>query len=551
MELADRTLKHSIDHEHIAGEDLVAIRNYSNTLAHALDDVHRQGWIQGDFKPLNTGAVGMTWKLLDFDCSCQVDEPFGNKIPSSCYCPPEMANVLLGAMDDQGKVSGAKLVKYKASVAYDLWSFGVVLYHLCFGMPLWLSNTNDDVRIDDLRILALESDLSQLRSVLDKATEERQTAFNADELKTAIALLRKLLEPDAEKRLAHFAGAESCMASVLAEPFFQAEAYDKNLSPITGIPNKAAYDLLLKKAPEGRLRCVYSIDMANLKVLNEWPGLSHDKADEVLTWYAKKLEKEASQIEDHALVQAAGAYHMHGDEFCVVACAAQDVDEAAFTAQAHATLLKMAAIQYRQPGYYPETYLRIGALCASDADYEKADILQDGVGKQLKLDYPDRSKICPLAGRRNFLFESVDIDSTAQQPEAADTLRAELKAAREEAKEAKAHGETEMARREAKSREEAETARGETETARGVAEAAEGNKWDKPPHGCCARCSEYSRQWATARGWNTTCASTLACACTQRALHALQRTVIVAPGMWERGTREGQGIKGVCTVRVL
>ena len=26
-----------------------------------------------------------------------------------------------------------------------------------------------------------------------------------------------------------------------------------------------------------------------------------------------KLEKEASQIKDHALVQAADAYHMHGD----------------------------------------------------------------------------------------------------------------------------------------------------------------------------------------------------------------------------------------------
>jgi hypothetical protein len=30
-------------------------------------------------------------------------------------------------------------------------------------------------------------------------------------------------------------------------------------SEITGIPNKTAYDLQLKKAPEGRLRCVYGI----------------------------------------------------------------------------------------------------------------------------------------------------------------------------------------------------------------------------------------------------------------------------------------------------
>jgi len=330
-----------------------------------------------------------------------------------------MAKALLHAMNDQGKVSGAKLVEYKASVAYDLWSFGVVLYHLCFGRPLWLTNTNDNVGNDDLRILALaaESDSSQLlRSVLDKAMEldkamgERQTAPKVDELKTAVALLRKLLEPHADKRLAHFKFAKSCMASVLAEPFFQAESYDKNLSPITGIPNKAAYDLLLKQAPQGRLRCVYSIDMANLKVLND--GSSHDEADVVLKWYAEQLQKEASRLKEHALVQDAGAYHVHGDEFCVVVCAAQGVDEAAFTVQAQETLRKIAAIQYinKQKPSYPETYLRIGALCAPDADYEKADVLQNLVGKQLKRDYPDRSKVCPLAGRCNYRFESADVD---------------------------------------------------------------------------------------------------------------------------------------------
>jgi len=33
--------------------------------------------------------------------------------------------------------------------------------------------------------------------------------------------------------------------------------------------------------------------------------------------------------------------------------------------------------------------------------------LQDLVGKRLKLDYPDRSKVCPLANRCNHSFESV------------------------------------------------------------------------------------------------------------------------------------------------
>ena len=61
-----------------------------------------------------------------------------------------------------------------------------------------------------------------------------------------------------------------------------------------------------------------------------------------------------------------------------------------------------------------------------------------------------------------------------------ETLRAELKAAREEATEAKAHGQTEMARREAESCEEAEMARG-------LAKAADQGETLDKPQGC--RCS--------------------------------------------------------------
>eukprot|EP00964_Phaeocystis_antarctica_P016637 scaffold9159_cov44-Phaeocystis_antarctica.AAC.3 len=129
LELADRNLKHTIDHEQIAGKDWPAIRHIASNLGLALDHVHAQGGIHADFKPLNAVGDRDTWKIIDFDVFCKVGERFGNKVPSSGFCPPEMARVLLRAMDDQGKVDGAKLIEYKASKAYDLWSFGVVLYH--------------------------------------------------------------------------------------------------------------------------------------------------------------------------------------------------------------------------------------------------------------------------------------------------------------------------------------------------------------------------------------------------------------------------------------
>ena len=222
MQLADRTLLHTIDHEHFAGEDFPAIRHIVNNLASALDDMHDQGkgGIHADFKPLNAVGDRDTWKIIDFDVFCKVGQPFGNKAPSSGYCPPEFARVLLRAMNDQGEVDGAKLCEYMASVAYDLWSFGVVLYQLCFGRPLWLTDINDNVTPEDLRILASEPDLP-LRRALDKALNKGEIHSAKIELKAAAVLLRKLLEPDEKKRLDHFYKADSSMRGVLEEPFFQ------------------------------------------------------------------------------------------------------------------------------------------------------------------------------------------------------------------------------------------------------------------------------------------------------------------------------------------
>ena len=220
MQLADRTLLQTIDHDQLAGKDFIAIRNIVDDLAYALDAAHAKKGIHADFKPLNAVGDGTAWKIIDFDVFCQLDHPFGGKPPSSGYCPPEMARVLLRAMDDQGEVNGEKLAEYKASIAYDLWSFGVVLYHLCYGRPLWLTDINDNAAPEDLRTLASEPDLP-LQRALDKALNKGETRSASIDLKAATDLLRKLLEPDEKKRLEHFHNADSPMRGVLEEPFFQ------------------------------------------------------------------------------------------------------------------------------------------------------------------------------------------------------------------------------------------------------------------------------------------------------------------------------------------
>ncbi|MEC9399137.1 MAG: hypothetical protein VX475_16050, partial [Myxococcota bacterium] len=153
LELGDRSLFETISHEHIVGHDFFAVRKIAADLASALGHLHKKGRIHADLKPLNAVRIDGSWRLIDLDISCAVGRAFGAKVPTSGYCPPEMAKVLLDATNAAtGDVRVAELQKYaRASVAYDLWSFGVLLFELVFGHPLWLMDpaggiaTRDDL----------------------------------------------------------------------------------------------------------------------------------------------------------------------------------------------------------------------------------------------------------------------------------------------------------------------------------------------------------------------------------------------------------------------
>ena len=195
------------------------MRHIAADLARALDHLHENDRIHADLKPLNAVRVGGSWRLIDLDISCAVGRAFGTKVPTSGYCPPEMAKVLLDATDAAtGDVRVAELQKYAcASVAYDLWSFGVLLFELVFDHPLWLMDPAGGIaKLDDMEKLT-----NWDRRALNRAFKNARCADSADAV-TAKALLCKLLEPDAAERLRHFEpGVE--MSSVLKEPFFQAD----------------------------------------------------------------------------------------------------------------------------------------------------------------------------------------------------------------------------------------------------------------------------------------------------------------------------------------
>ena len=175
LERGERSLFDAIGHDHIAGVNIPLIRNLATDIVTALGHLHGHGRIHADIKPLNVVCVGSTWQLIDMDVACVLGEGFGTKAPSSAYCPPEMAKVLLAATDGPtGAVDTAALGAYKADIAYDLWSLGVVLFHLLTGRSLWHANQADDVA--DLRALCAWQ-LDSLEAELATALRRPPTAI--------------------------------------------------------------------------------------------------------------------------------------------------------------------------------------------------------------------------------------------------------------------------------------------------------------------------------------------------------------------------------------
>ncbi|KAJ8601597.1 hypothetical protein CTAYLR_008457 [Chrysophaeum taylorii] len=226
LELADCTLAETLSRGHVVA-DFPLTRHIASDLALALDHLHKMGRIHADFKPLNAVRIGSNWLLIDMDASRALGEPLGTKLPSTGYCPPEMAKVLLNAAArETGKVDATRLREYAANVAHDLWSFGCVLFLLVFGKPLLLVDFNDDVAIDLLEQLACVPDATALECMLEKQLHPGPSA--TDDLKAACVLLRELLEPDGAKRLKNFTKKGKSPMRVLLddEPFFTGKDLD-------------------------------------------------------------------------------------------------------------------------------------------------------------------------------------------------------------------------------------------------------------------------------------------------------------------------------------
>jgi serine/threonine protein kinase len=114
----------------------------------------------GDLKPKNLIRVGTSGiRIIDLDASAKIGTQLKLAKYSSAFIPPEMIHIdattgepIIKQQPEPGTTAAYELVT--ASAAYDSWSLGVVLYHLCSGKPLLFCDDEDNIETVDLLALA-------------------------------------------------------------------------------------------------------------------------------------------------------------------------------------------------------------------------------------------------------------------------------------------------------------------------------------------------------------------------------------------------------------
>ena len=263
MPAADRTLDAIFRSER---PDIAHVRVLMKEIAEALAHLHQNNIIHGDLKMLNILRVDGRMRLIDLDAACTFDETAGCKF-SSGVLPPEMFayltveeseqfttywkriftkdpkwtstdEVKLGQADSElwekvkSRITDGKLVVVKtfamddnkpmkkpivvglpyekdlvkASVAIDMWAFGVLLYYLISASPLLSVNRDEDL---------LDKDYARILEWADKDDKMLKEMIEAHiRLKDSSAadLLLNLLHPNPALRWD--------VASVLKSDFF-------------------------------------------------------------------------------------------------------------------------------------------------------------------------------------------------------------------------------------------------------------------------------------------------------------------------------------------
>ena len=189
MPAADRTLQRVMAHERVCAREWETIRIMCSQILRALDHLHSNHLVHGDIKPLNIVRAidDGKFKLIDLDAAADLTRGdfAGLKFSSAFICPEMIHECSVADMEElhqfdnsssgggtarafavksleffapsnggagadsitEGSVKGPAVpfVPVAAHPSQDMWSFGVVMFQMCSGEPLFIASDEDNL----------------------------------------------------------------------------------------------------------------------------------------------------------------------------------------------------------------------------------------------------------------------------------------------------------------------------------------------------------------------------------------------------------------------